>query len=216
MRRVFGLRTLIEAVFLVSVPVAVLAAGQSPSVIIASAGVGYLLVIIFEIGIWRSRPAAAEHAPAATPAAAAPETVRVLPHTPESAPDAQPAPEPEPMPAPTPAPQPEPEPAPAAAREPEHVRVLRPAPALPAEPAPAPEAQPEPQTVVPVGAGPRQWNLWDLEKLVRQHAGGDEARDEERSFLLMYLRDFAGPDGLLPIDFDGLVRDSFGDLVGAR
>ena len=32
----------------------------------------------------------------------------------------------------------------------------------------------------------------------------------------MYLREFAGPDGLLPVDFDGLVRDSFGDLVGVR
>jgi hypothetical protein len=41
-------------------------------------------------------------------------------------------------------------------------------------------------------------------------------RDEERSFLLMYLRDFAGADGVLPVDFDALVRDSFGDLVGAR
>ena len=40
--------------------------------------------------------------------------------------------------------------------------------------------------------------------------------DEERTFLLMYLREFAGPDGLLPLDFDGLVRDSFGELVGAR
>ncbi len=29
----------------------------------------------------------------------------------------------------------------------------------------------------------------------------------------MYLRDFAGADGLLPLDFDGLVRDSFGDLL---
>jgi hypothetical protein len=103
-----------------------------------------------------------------------------------------------------PAPEPEPEP-------------IAPAP----EPEPEPELPPAaaaPQTVVPigVGAGPRQWNLWDLERLVREHAGADEARDEERSFLLMYLRDFAGPDGLLPIDFDGLVRDSFGDLVGAR
>jgi hypothetical protein len=41
-------------------------------------------------------------------------------------------------------------------------------------------------------------------------------RDEERTFLLMYLREFAGPDGILPADFDSLVRDSFGDLVGAR
>jgi hypothetical protein len=32
----------------------------------------------------------------------------------------------------------------------------------------------------------------------------------------MYLREFADADGMLPVDFDGLVRDSFGDLVGAR
>jgi hypothetical protein len=32
----------------------------------------------------------------------------------------------------------------------------------------------------------------------------------------MYLRDFADADGELPIDFDALVRDSFGELVGAR
>ena len=74
-----------------------------------------------------------------------------------------------------------------------------------------------PSTVVPigVGAGPRQWNLWDLERLTREHAGGDVSQDEERQFLLMYLREFADPDGLLPVDFDGLVRDSFGELVGS-
>ena len=51
--------------------------------------------------------------------------------------------------------------------------------------------------------------------MARDGAGADVARDEERSFLLMYLREFAGPDGLLPADFDALVRDSFGDLLGA-
>ena len=66
------------------------------------------------------------------------------------------------------------------------------------------------------GAGPNRWNLWDLERLVRENSGGDVARDEERTFLLMYLREFADADGMLPIDFDGLVRDSFGELVGAR
>ena len=30
----------------------------------------------------------------------------------------------------------------------------------------------------------------------------------------MYLRDYAGPDGTLPIDFDELVRESFGDVLG--
>ena len=42
------------------------------------------------------------------------------------------------------------------------------------------------------------------------------AQDEERQFLLMYLREFADSAGLLPLDFDGLVRDSFGELVGTR
>lgn len=210
MRRVFGPRTVVEAVFLVAVPVIALVAGQSPAVIIASAAVGYLLVILFEIGLWRLRPEAAVAVEPGAAPVAEPETVRVLP---SQQPEQAPVPAPEPAVAP-PVPEPQPEP------EPEHVRVLRPVPAPEPEPAPAPVAapQPQPQTVVPIGVGgsPRQWNLWDLERLTREHAGRDEVRDEERSFLLMYLREFAGPDGLLPIDFDGLVRDSFGDLVGAR
>jgi hypothetical protein len=118
----------------------------------------------------------------------------------------------------------------------DHVRVLRREPDEVAEPeperaplvaVPTPEPQPlqapEPvqpaaaSTVVPIGVSalPRQWNLWDLERLTRDASGADAARDEERTFLLMYLREFADADGLLPIDFDGLVRDSFGDLVGS-
>jgi len=93
----------------------------------------------------------------------------------------------------------------------------KPAPA-PAPPEPEPEPAPVGARVVRLGAPavPRAWNLWDLERLSREHAGDDAARDEERTFLLMYLREFAGPDGLLPVDFDGLVRDSFGELVGTR
>ncbi len=60
---------------------------------------------------------------------------------------------------------------------------------------------------------PRRWNLWELERLTRAVAGDDVVRDEERSYLLVYLRDFASPDGLLPEDFDLLVRESFGDLI---
>jgi hypothetical protein len=41
----------------------------------------------------------------------------------------------------------------------------------------------------------------------------DPARDEERSFLLLSLRDHAQPDGDLPLEFDQLVRDAFGDLL---
>ena len=61
---------------------------------------------------------------------------------------------------------------------------------------------------------PREWNLWELESLTRAGGGGDPAVDEERNYLLMYLREFANADGALPVDFDGLVRDSFGDLIG--
>jgi hypothetical protein len=98
-----------------------------------------------------------------------------------------------------------------------HRRPFGPRSPRPLEPVPDPEPlEPEPgadTNVVQLGVGrtPRRWNLWDLERLDREHEG-----DEERTFILMYLRDFAGPDGLLPADFDGLVRESFGALVGAR
>jgi hypothetical protein len=132
--------------------------------------------------------------------------------------------EPEPLPeqvAVVPEPEPELEVAPApesGESAPEPMRVLQPVP----DPEPEgrePELEPEPvASVVAIGvsAEPRQWNVWDLEKLARDHQTGDAAQDEERSFLLMYLREFAGPDGVLPADFDALVRDSFGELMWAR
>jgi hypothetical protein len=243
-RRVFGPRTAVEAVFLVAVPVVALVVGYQESTIIAASAVGYLLVLVVEVTLWREgaplleairsrRAARAAQKP--TPAAApVPGPAPVVPAPVVAA---------EPPPAPEPAPEPEPEvvPEPVVTRQPEHVRVFPAAP--PPEPAaaerpplvavpelePLPEPEPEPArlpepavaavaTVVPigVGAGPQRWNVWDLERLTREQAGDDLERDEERTFLLMYLREFAGPDGLLPVDFDGLVRDSFGDLVGAR
>jgi hypothetical protein len=119
--------------------------------------------------------------------------------------------------------RPEPEPEPVVIRQ-EPVRTPEPpliaaAPPLPEpEPQPAPKVEPErePEPVVtylPVNEEPREWNLWELERLARDHAGDDVAKNEERAYLLMYLRDFAGPDGNLPTDFDGLVRDAFGDLL---
>ena len=98
--------------------------------------------------------------------------------------------------------------------------VPEPEPLSPPQPSPAPSPDPvterEPSRVVafePVSDTPREWNLWDLERMARDHASGDVARDEERSYLLMYLREFAGSDGVLPSDFDALVRDAFGDLL---
>lgn len=64
-------------------------------------------------------------------------------------------------------------------------------------------------------AAPREWNVWELERIARLHAGADPGLDEERSFVLMSLREFASPDGVLPADFDGVVRESFGDLLFA-
>jgi hypothetical protein len=63
------------------------------------------------------------------------------------------------------------------------------------------------------GAG---WNVWDLQSRARALAGRNPLQDEEWAFLLLYLREFASPDGILPRDFDRLVRTSFAQLVGRR
>lgn len=80
-----------------------------------------------------------------------------------------------------------------------------------------PEQAAADQTVLPPASEyadePREWNIWQLDRLTRDGAGVDAARDEERALLLMHLREFAGPDGLLPASFDDLVRESFGELV---
>jgi hypothetical protein len=116
------------------------------------------------------------------------------------------------------------EPAPAASPPPvevtpEPARAPSP-PTLAAAPPPAPEPEPEqepapePQVAyLPMDEAPREWNLWELERVARDNASDDLARNEERAYLLMYLREFAGPDGTLPADFDSLVRDAFGDLL---
>jgi hypothetical protein len=65
-------------------------------------------------------------------------------------------------------------------------------------------------------SAPRSWNLWELERRAREGAGADPARDEELGFLLIYLREYATPDGVLPLEFDSLVRESFGDLLAAE
>ena len=142
---------------------------------------------------------------------------------PEAAPPPAVAP---PPPAPAPAPVVAPPPPVVAHRPP----VATPAPPVeaptpsveaptPSVEAPVPAAPPPPVDAPgPPAASPRGdggWNLWTLESAAREQAGRDPVRDEERSFLLMYLREFADAEGNLPDEFDGLVRDSFGDLVGS-
>ena len=129
-------------------------------------------------------------------------------------------------------PDPEPELEPVAVAEPELDPV-----AVEAEPEPKPElepvaaeADPEPELVAverepqtePLAAEPelvereptaaRAWNIWELDNLARD---ASEEQREELSYLLVYLRDFASPEGVLPTDFDALVRESFGDLLAA-
>jgi hypothetical protein len=162
---------------------------------------------------------------------------------PEPEPEFQPEAEAEPEPVPTSEPQPaepqpavedeepeaEPEPEPEVEAEPE----VQPAAAAPvlaavAEPEPEPEPEPDaeaepeplgaPVATLPLPPQPREWNLWELERLTRDRVGEDEARDVEWGYLVVYLRDFARPDGTLPTEFDDLVRESFGELIatGAR
>jgi outer membrane biosynthesis protein TonB len=115
-----------------------------------------------------------------------PERVERMPEPePSPEPRAEPAAQPEPAPEPEPAPQPEPEP----------------------ELEPEPEPEPEPHFAGP----PREWNLWELERLVRDRPA--DAQQEEQAALVVSLRDFARPDGTLPLEFDQLVRESFGALL---
>lgn len=121
-------------------------------------------------------------------------------------------PEPTAQPAPAPAP---PQDAPA-----EGGPVPPPAP-VPIEAPEQPEEQPalveRPLFTRPVASvEPGHWNLWELEAIAREASGSDPGRDEERSLILMYLREFASSEGLLGREFDDLVRESFGDLLPHR
>ena len=82
-------------------------------------------------------------------------------------------------------------------------------------PPPATEpASPEPARVFDLTArprAPRTWNLWELERLAREEFKGEAL--EESQYLFIHLRQFARADGQLPLEFDELVRDSFGGLL---
>ena len=118
---------------------------------------------------------------------------------------------------------------PAAPPPPSERPPLRPVPTPP--PSPAPSTTPPPAAArparTPAASGvvdlrtratvqPRHWNLWDLERLAREELHGDPLRLEALSYLFVHLRQFATPDGSLPTEFDGLVRESFGDLLEQR
>jgi hypothetical protein len=139
-----------------------------------------------------------------------------------------PPPEPEPTEPAPPQPEPtEPEPVPSLVIPPPEPVEQRPRPPLVAVPAPEREEaaarEPEPSaaaakrvvTLAPRRGHPRAWNLWELERVVRERAGENAARDEERNYLLVCLRQFARPDGQLAVEFDDVVLESFGDLLAS-
>jgi hypothetical protein len=135
----------------------------------------------------------------------------VAAHGVEAPPEPDPVPEPEPEPVAaeeTPV-EPPPPPAPVLPRPvvvPPPPEVVRPAVIAP------PPAPPQP-TVTRLSdrrRDPRQWNLWELERLARD---GSREQSEEWHYLFVNLRRFAEPDGALPVEFDSLVRESFGPLL---
>jgi hypothetical protein len=149
---------------------------------------------------------------------------------PEPEPERAPPPptEPEPAPPPPPAPEPPPEPVvaapahqepPSARAEPLRSRLLR----LRSVPSPRPEPAPEPVAAAlsnpsvvefrPRTIEPRQWNLWDLERIAREEVREHPERRDEWSYLFLHLREFAQADGSLPTEFDGLVRESFAGML---
>jgi hypothetical protein len=182
---VLGPRFLIEAGFIVAVAVVAGVADLSTWAIVGVVAAAWIIVALVEMGMW-ARHASQRPAGEKTPEPQPGPVVVAQPHPVKSEPTKLAA-----------APPP---------REPEPELMLE----------PAPEREPEPEPAVaylPVDEAPREWNLWELERVARDNVSDDVAKNEERAYLLMYLREFAGPDGNLPADFDGLVRDSFGDLL---
>jgi hypothetical protein len=158
-----------------------------------------------------------EPAPPPAPEPPAPEPPAPEPSPPEPPAPEPPAPEPPTPPPPVATPPPPEEEAPRERRRPRRLR-------LRSVPAPQPEPEPVPATAAPAEAPsvvefrprtvePREWNLWDLERLAREEAAGHPERRDEWSYLFLHLRQFATADGSLPTEFDGLVRESFGGLL---
>src|SRR5215207_3651734 len=235
-RRVFGPRFVVEAIFLAVVALVAGFAGLEWTAIVLVMAFAYLLVVAFDLAASRmgqgglrspDEDADGMWAPPAPSAEPEPRHVHVMPRESDPAaqpvlqrvsepvpePELEPEPAPEPLPPaaelevaePLPEPEPEPPPEPEQEQEPE------------IEPELEPEPEPEPRVVaLSLSGTPREWNVWELERLARANTGGDAAKDEELSYLLVYLRGFATPEGSLPVDFDGLVRESFGPLLVAH
>ena len=225
LRRRPGLRFLVEAVVIVITAVVTGMFHLGPLGIGGAVAIVWLVYVVIEYSLAHPRE---EKAPPEPVVETLPEPEVALPRS-ESVRVVAPRAEPLPVPEPEPEPvvtilehEPEPEPEPVAVEGPEPVALEEPEPEPDPEPEPVPVEEPEPEPVDEPEAEevsdtetvsetqPQQWNVWEIERALR--ASGES--NEEREFLLIYLRDYAGPDGLLPLDFDELVRETFPDVVG--
>jgi hypothetical protein len=210
---VVGSRFLVEAGFIIAVAVIAGIERLSTWWIVAVVAGAWIVVAIVEIVVWARQVVARQPVAAEVSEPEGMEAAFVVPSPPRSR--VQPPPEARGVREA----EPEAEPGQVPVHEPPRIVAVPPPRPVPE---PEPESQrepgPEPETArvvafIPANDGPREWNLWELERAARDHASDDIVRNEERSYLLMYLREFAGPDGVLPTDFDGLVRDAFGDML---
>jgi hypothetical protein len=211
-----SVRLPLEAAFIVLVAVGAWLAEFHPALVIAAVALACALVALLERASRQVATPAIVDEPVVEEAPAEPEpppiqTAEVTP------PVAEPEPEPEPELAvsersarailatgPPPAPEPP--------RRADRAAAPEPKPKPKPEPEPVPE--PEPEAESPPAEPPREWSIWELQRLIRDRP--DDARQEEWAALVHSLRDFARADGTLPVEFDELVRDSFGSILGAE
>jgi outer membrane biosynthesis protein TonB len=207
-------RFVVESAFIVAVAAATAVARLDTLWIALAVTAAWVLVTLVERSAKRDRPARLSGLFAAvSPRRAQPVASDPAPEPPAPPPDA-PAPEPAP-----PAPDPEP-PRPEPEQPTPQLRSVPP----PPEPEPEVPAEPEPPVAdeAPVLAfrprqdgAPREWNVWELERIAQDRQGQDATRDQEVAFLLLELRQFANADGQLPASFDPIVREAFGDSLYA-
>lgn len=202
-------RFAIGAAFLALVAVGAALAGLDPIAIAALVAVAFVVAALVE----RAYAREAGRARVGSPAAVGEASGELLP------PDHAEAVDPEPAPEPDAAPEPPPEPELAVSERSARAILasgpppVQDPPARKREPRPEPEPEPvtEPEPEPVSSAPPSEWNLWELQRLVRERP--DDERHDEWTAMLVSLRDFARADGTLPLEFDELVRDSFGALL---
>ena len=175
-------RFVLEAVFLIVVAAICWAASLSWKGIVPAMAGAWVLVTLVERSANSDRRRRREEAPAEQePEAAAPPPpshVTVLDGEPEAEQPPTPIPEPEPIPpAPEPSP-PRPEPTPLPDPNPQLEVVPEP------EPEPEPIAEPNVAHLPQRDGAPREWNVWELERIARDVEGNDAGRDQELAFLL--------------------------------